>query len=139
MPGCLYACALRHAGTPSPWHPKVPSVPSVPFHKLARQKKGCGYRLQTLMRKTSSCTLKTISNKKRKNKIPCCCVPGLWGPEIRFCGCVKCSQNIWRRIRQAPLHSCLHPAKTYPPFPCSIDVHTHTKDLQKNTHTHIYI
>lgn len=145
MPAWLYACAHAcaqaccvqcHAGIPSPWHPKLPkrTLCSVSSRVTPQKRDGCidsiGLHATRAFRRR-----KILKHKPEicleKHNSPCCCVPGLWGPEIRFCGCVKRSQNIWRRIRQAPLHSCLHPEKTCPPFPCTIDVRAHTKDLRK--------
>lgn len=113
------------------------SVPSVPWARSRHHKIRMRVSIQTawMQREHLVSLAKFLKYRPKicieKTNSPCCCVPGLWGPEIRFCGCVKHSQNIWRRIRQAPLHSCLHPEKTCPPFPCSIDVHAHSKDLRK--------
>lgn len=139
VPGCLNACALRHAGTPSPWHPKVPSVPSVPFHKLARRKKGCGYRLQTITRKTSSCTLKTISDKKEKMKSPAVVFQVYGGPKSG-------SVVVWNAPRTygggfaKPRFTavCTQRRRTLP-FPAPLMyTHTHQRPPEKHTHTHIY-
>ncbi len=145
VPGRLYACARAMLGH---HHHGIRKSPADPLFCSA---KTWMYRWQMHRRMQKNMKLYGLLKKERerekKYEIPCCSVPGLWGPEIRFCGCVKRSQNIWRRIRQAPLHSCLHPAKTYPPFPCSIDVYTHRHTrppethtrTHTHTHTHIYL
>lgn len=139
VPGCLYACARRHAGTPSPWHPKVPSVPSVPFHKLAPRKKGCGYRLHTFTRKTSSCMLKTISNKKRKKLNPLLLCSRFMGARNQVLWLCEMLPEHMEEDSPSPASQLSAPSEDVPSlFPAPL-MYTHTKDLQKYTHTHIYI